>query len=338
MKSSSAIERNQGIDCLRCFLMYLIVVHHVSLYSQLGTYGLVVLAFLISVPAVDGFIGISGWYGIRFHWRKVWSIFGQIVYYAILNSMLAYLFFRIGWMSNYHIGIGNAWYGICYLALLFLSPFINAGVDGVIKTGNKLSVVGLLFIPFVIDYLSRCIGLGFSIGGFGSHTFVTMFYVYIFVRLYHVLEWNVRRSILSVVFIAYITLFSLLYLTNPTKTFMEVVTPWGWYNCPLVVVSSMFFIELFLRAHPPKWLERVCVFMVPSVFSVYLIHEVSSLGKEFLVGRMISSVVNSLGTVNGFGAVVCCLVLSLLVFILACMLDLGLRRMPLFLLKKVIGR
>ena len=71
--------------------------------------------------------------------------------------------------------------------------------------------------------------------------------------------------------------------------------------------------------------------------AIYLIHEVSSMGKEFLVGRMISFVMDSLGNVNGFTSVVCCLILSFLVFILAFILDLGLRRMPLSLVKKVIG-
>ena len=337
MEPGSTITRNRGIDCLRCFLMYLIVVHHVSLYSRLGTCSFVIIAFLFSVPAVDGFIGISGWYGIRFNWRKVWSISGQIIYYAILNSAFSYLFFRLGWIDNYRIGIGNAWYGICYLALLFMAPFINAGVENVIKMENRGMVIGLLFTPFVIDYLSRCIGLGFSIGGFGSHTLITMFYVYVFVRVYHMLQWNVRRLLLFGVFIIYVLVFSLLQSINPSGPFIEVVTPWGWYNCPLVVLSSMFFVELFLKISPARLLERLCVVMVPSVFSIYLIHEVSSMGKEFLVGRMISFVMDSLGNVNGFTSVVCCLILSFLVFILAFTLDLGLRRMPLSLIKKVIG-
>jgi len=337
-KVTATKAHNVGVDCLRCFLMYLIVVHHVSLYSVLGEYRFVALVFLISMMAVDGFIGISGWYGVRFGWRKVLSIGGQIIYYAILNSLLSIVLYNLGYLKCRHIGIGNAWYGICYLALIFMAPLINAGIDGLAKAEKKWWMFGLLFIPLIVDYFSRCIGLGFAVGGFGSHTFITFFYVYLFVRLYRVLKWNIRREFLLLAFVGYVGLFLVLHLMGGAKTLMDTVTPWGWYNCPLVILSSFLILGLFININVPRWASRICAFLVPSVFSIYLLHDVSSVGKEFLVGKMASVVVGLCGSLNALGSLVLCLFVSALIFMFAAVVDVVLRRLPLLLIRRVIVR
>ena len=88
----------------------------------------------------------------------------------------------------------------------------------------------------------------------------------------------------------------------------------------------------------PRWASRICAFLVPSVFSIYLLHDVSSVGKEFLVGKMISGVVGLFGSLNALGSLALCLFASALVFMIAAVVDVVLRRLPLLLIRRVIVR
>ena len=88
----------------------------------------------------------------------------------------------------------------------------------------------------------------------------------------------------------------------------------------------------------PRWVSRICAFLVPSVFSIYLLHDVSSVGKEFLVGKMVSVIVGVCGSFNAMGSLVLCLFVSALIFMFAAVVDVVLRRLPLLLIKRVIVR
>ena len=291
------------------------------------------------MPAVNGFVGISGLFGLKFSRRKVLSIAGQIVYYAILNSLLSILLCRLGVLDEWRISIGNAWYGVCYLALVFFSPLINAGIDGLANGTAKTRTAAavLCFVPFLVDYFSRCIGLGFTVGGFGSHTFITLLYVYLFARLWFAKVWNFNRHVLGFCYFVYLLVFLVWHLCKQESGVYRSVTQWEWYNCPLVVAGGVAFVEWFRRLQPGIWLKKASSAIVPSVFAIYLIHSVSSVGWHF-ASKLVVNTVDICGNKNMVSTWSLCLLTSALIFASSLIVDCVFRRWPLSLARNMISR
>ena len=112
-------RRNPGIDVFRCILIYAICAYHAffccghanGCESRLWTW------------AVPGFAFISGYYGVRFSWRKILKLWLA----AILCAVVPYGLGRLGCgrsMGYIELLYGN-WYLIAYTLLILLSPFIN---------------------------------------------------------------------------------------------------------------------------------------------------------------------------------------------------------------------
>lgn len=309
--------------------MYLVVVHHSISHSHFATSLPLLPIFLLSVPAVDGFLSISGWFGVKFSWRKCGVLSGQILYYAILGSAFSLVAARMGWIERPIFAVGNAWYGVAYLALMMVSPILNAGMDALLTTGRARASVVVVCVLFVVDYLSRAFGLGFSVNGFGSHTFATFLVVYC-------LSYLARRVYLpryekqvllggAVALVFYVALFAGFgYAARQPVSCVDVVSRLGFYNCPLVMAIAFSAVLLFSKLKVGNGVARVASFIAPSMFAVYLIHDASPIGKMLLL-RPIQSM-------DGSGAL---LLYSGCLFVACVAIDLTVRRLPLLIFNRL---
>lgn len=316
---------NDGISFFRCILMYLIVVHHTICHTSHANDIALFPAFLLTVPAVDGFLSISGLFGIKFSWRKCGVIAGQILFYAAVSSGFSIVAASFGWIEKPIIAVGNAWYGVAYLALMMVCPILNAGIQTLVDAGRARWMTLVLAVLLFGDFLSRAVGLGFSVAGFGSHTFATFFLVYCLMRLCVLsgMIWS-RRFMYSGVIAALIygcAFLSVRLLGHQTNC-VDVLGKWGFYNSPLVVMIAMAVVAFFSRIKVPRILSGLATFIGPSMFAVYLIHDASPLGK-LLVGFA-----GRFGTCGALGW-------SVVVFVTCVLLDLIMRRLPLNLLWKM---
>ena len=135
-------KRNASVELLRCFLMFLIVFHHCAYWGRWeGDGSQHVLIFLGSVACmwhVDAFVGISGWFGIKFTWKKFFSLWSQVVFYSALSA---------GWIA-YSGGsvlkglkafaVRGGWFGAAYFFLMLMSPILNEAVESLAAKGRKL--------------------------------------------------------------------------------------------------------------------------------------------------------------------------------------------------------
>ena len=62
--------RDGNIELLRCLLMFIVVLHHSAVFGPLIGARQAEVVFAMTVPAVDCFVAISGWFGIKFTWNK----------------------------------------------------------------------------------------------------------------------------------------------------------------------------------------------------------------------------------------------------------------------------
>lgn len=276
---------NGGIAVLRCMLMYLIVVHHTICHTSHANDSALFPVFLLTVPAVDCFLSISGLFGIKFSWRKCGVIVGQILFYAVVSSGFSIVASFFGWIEKPIIAVGNAWYGVAYLALMMICPVLDAGVKAVVEAGQAKRTAFVLAILLGGDYLSRAVGLGFSVSGFGSHTFATFCLVYCLMRLCVLsgMIWS-RKFMYSgvIAVLIYGCAFLLVRFCGYQTNCVDVLGMWGFYNCPLIVMAAMAAVAFFSRVKVPRILSGVATFMGPSMFAVYLIHDASPMGKKLI--------------------------------------------------------
>ena len=73
--------RNGNIEAYRCLLMLLIVQYHYAelLYPTSNAFWNILFTAFIFWH-VDGFVAISGWFGIRFTWNKFLKLWGMITF------------------------------------------------------------------------------------------------------------------------------------------------------------------------------------------------------------------------------------------------------------------
>lgn len=223
------------------------------------------------------------------------------------------------------ISTGNAWYVVAYIALVLMSPIINDGLAS-LRGRNALRLALQVSLALLtMDYLSRWFGLGFSVNGFGSHTFATFLLVYI-------VTWALRRSDATPMvglgsLILYIVVFSVVRYLKPGASCVDVVKVSGFYNCPLVVASGFALVALFSRIQVGAGVARFLRFISPSMLAVYLIHDASPIGKRLLIT----------GPGDHLNAVAA-IPWSIAVYFSAVLLDLIVRRFPLWLVEKSVER
>ena len=218
---------------------------------------------------------------------------------------------------------------MAYLALLLVVPILNAGIEALVVSGRWRLALGALVALLVGDYLSRAIGLGFSVSGFGSHTFATFLLVYCVVRMVRCAGIGMRRfeGLCVLAFVAFEAIFVMKRMAGADVDCVAVLGEWGVYNCPLVVAAAIGAVAFASRMQIPEWLARIAAFLGPSMFAVYLIHDASPVGKQLLLG----------GPMAHWNACFVFTLWSVCIFAIGILIDLFMRRAPLYIIKRLIS-
>ncbi len=121
--------RDGGIELFRCLLMATIVFHHCCVNGPFSKEIPTMLFFVLTIPAVDGFVAISGWYGIKFTLKRFFRLWGVVAFYTMFIYFLSLCMRRFGFPVKVEFNVTSEWFAGSYLALMFVAPFINAGVE-----------------------------------------------------------------------------------------------------------------------------------------------------------------------------------------------------------------
>lgn len=266
-------NRNVNLDVFRCLAMFAIVLCHVYQHDT----AIVAISperdFLFRNLirwAVDAFLCLSGWFGIKFTLKKFGKLWCLVAFYSVVSIVVGRF-----WMGvPTPIRVDGAWYANTYLCMLLAAPFLNAGIEGLVAKGVKaawLAWSGFAAMVF-INWVSRNCYFGILAWDVYSHTLVNMVFVYFTVRLFrltnmieHVKRWHL--AVTGVVFVS-----GCLVLGNSRTD----------YIAPYTIAMSLALFILFERFIVlPQGLCRLCVWMAPSMFGVYLLHGPTSFGKLF---------------------------------------------------------
>ncbi|MDE6859051.1 MAG: hypothetical protein K2J65_01405 [Duncaniella sp.] len=267
--------RNSSVEVFRIIATFLVLIVHFNgwfvggmpeKFAGFSVFNIgQTLIEAISCTCVNCFLVITGWYGLRFKWKHIWTIWSIIVWiyvpFYLIESFykadfsivgLAYKFFAIG-QESYYVQ--------CYLMLLFLSPILNAFIQ---KYGRKILPYTLSFwlIEFVLDWALKNKCLGFAYGYQLTH-FVFMYILGQTACLYKdEISKNLNYIKCLGIYIAGAIIISITYLILPADKAFAYTNPFN-----IIMSFALFFVFERMTFHNPliNWISS-------STLAVYILH------------------------------------------------------------------
>jgi len=258
-------ERNSAIELLRILLMFGICIIHVV---GKGAYSERWLANLLKI-CVPGFVFITGWFGVKFSWRKLVKLYAVGAYCCALVGTIAWALAQaesvgfVGLWSRWLTDMKWFWFLHSYAVLLMVVPILNIAVEnaidvrGTTRGGNLLLpffmvVFGWAFLSSVGHIKSYV----FDVEGFATHSPLSLAGVYVAARYFKLTGMENRFS----------SKLLLAVLMGCVPFAMIGLAP---YNSPIALIMGAALFLLFKRhVKVGGWVNVVA----PSMFSVYMLH------------------------------------------------------------------
>ena len=261
--------RQSNIEALRLLSMLMVLNLHSFWGYDHGRGVMQALDFFresTSICAVNVFLLISGYFGIKWKWKSFYNLVFQIFFYSfgvylVACGIGAIEFSISGLLSNVKALYASWGFIAGYVLLYFCSPLLNSFVDTV-ENRRLLLTIFVIFIAenFICrnsGYLNY--GLLYLIGRFLNKT-----------RAVDSLEIKARRyywiTTLLMFIIVYI-LFRFLHITNATA--MQGLFVGYSYAAPLVILQAIFLFLVFGRMHLSSKFINWCA---SSCLAIFLIH------------------------------------------------------------------
>ena len=192
-------KRESNFELLRIVLMLLIIVGHLLLNSEklgaIGTkeYYITNIMRSFTVFGVNGFILLSGYFGINLNYKKLIRLDIRILFYT-------WIFFVIGIVSGIHqiniikdillifpVITKRYWFITDYFVLCILSPFLNKFIQSL----DREELKKLLLISGIIFYLiaTFCFMINadqiVNDSGYGMINFIYLYFIGFYLKHYY---------------------------------------------------------------------------------------------------------------------------------------------------------
>ena len=226
-----------------------------------------------SICAVDSFILISGYFGIKWKFKSLFNLIFQMMFYSVGIYVVCVLFGIVSWsfhgfVIRFACLYRDSWgFAITYLLLYFCAPILNAFSE---KTSSKELLFSIVVFFIVINFISV-----------PRHAFFTYSLVYLIGRLLskeskssYKLKSNAGLSYwittIIIFLLVYFVLFRYVGINQPAVVLHWPVGLLAYdYAAPLVILQA---VSLFLIFSKLKFSSKFVNWCAVSCFSIYLIH------------------------------------------------------------------
>lgn len=277
-------ERDSNIELLRIVLMFMIVLFHlvihgcdfvkiyINSYDRTGKDHVFSIITSSTAIAVNCFVFISGYYGIKFKAKTLISFLVQGLFY----SVAAYLLLGVLMFDNKILSVSfiksifplsttgntNLWFFGAYIGLYVLSPLINKGTDSL----SKYQLGGLIIVLVYLEASHLFTGDNFFSGD--GYNLYTITVIYIIARFFKRFEISIQKPFaLYILITLLLSVFITFCLSVNRQSLAWRITI---YNCPLIIFGAISFFFVFKNL---KIKSKIINKIAPLVFGVYLIHE-----------------------------------------------------------------
>lgn len=287
-------KRDVSVDAFRCLLMFLIVLHHAACNGYWNnddttTWTLPLMFTLLIQWHVDGFLAVSGWFGVRFTLTRFFGLFGIILFWSVVRSVVVFL---VPSLSPCKFAVVSGWFGMTYLVFMFIAPLLNAAMDALAKADRKrMWLVWAVFNAGVVANWFPGVGIGAMGGGqFSILTFITVYVNVRFVRLANLDRYFWQKTFFAclALFLLGAALFSLPGVIRHAICNGGAVPQIAWVghttyhspHCMVMAVAVLLLFAKFVRIN--GWLAHVVGTVAPLMFGVYVIHSGMDIGWNLL--------------------------------------------------------
>lgn len=255
--------RDARLDFLRCMLMLgVCLLHSLNQYDvEHWRYG------SMWYWCVDGFVFISGWFGISFRLSKIVRLYSIALWCAVVVRIIG------GEEYGVLNTINSYWFLHAYLFMMLMAPIIDSAVEYVTAQGKI--VCAATFVPFLILVFGWSYLANFDLfkvmphtPGLGASTGLSLLGIYAIARICKKTNAFLLLRISNELLASLVVLLFLLGVLNCNL-----------YNSPSALLLTMLSFALVLRL--PVFSGRVWKVLAPSMFSVYLLHT-----NGFVFGRI----------------------------------------------------
>ncbi len=272
--AAQAKPRESGIELLRLVCMFYIILHHFIVHglglagydNGMGMTDSILNGFF--VIAVNCFILISGYFGIKPRWRGITRLYVMCAFYSVGLYLLAHwpdIYLR-GFAASFLAFTNSGWFIGNYIILYMLAPLLNRLIDNLNK---KEFITALLTLGVIVFYFGFARGMQFSAGGYNFFNFIFIYLIGRFMALFMSVEKTRKARI------AYCGIYAVSSVLIGLGAFY-IANRFFSYNDPLVILSSVAFFLLFRSLN---FSSRAVNYLAGSALAVYLIHE------NFFVGH-----------------------------------------------------
>ena len=219
-----------------------------------------------SICAVNVFLLISGYFGIKWKWKSFYNLVFQILFYSfgvyMVSCIIGVVDFSIDAFISNLKGLYASWGFITgYVLLYFCAPFLNAFID---KTENKQIFTTLIIIWFAENFICRGAvylnyGLLYIIGRFLAKA-----------QCVNKLPIKASRNYWLTTFFIFAIVYILFKFANikDAETMTKIIIGYS-YAAPLVILQAVFLFIAFARM---QFTNKFINWCASSCLAIFLIH------------------------------------------------------------------
>ena len=282
--------RDSNMELLRIVAMILVMVVHAN-FRALPVPGVVqvtahpasaMLQFLtegLSIIAVNVFVLLSGWYGIKPKMNRFVELLFQILFFTVVGVGLASVFAPSGlqpdfWKRFFMLGDGQYWFVKTYIGLYIFAPVLNAFVKHATK--REFSTFLIVFFVFQSIFGWMWEATTWFKAGYSLTSFMGLYLLARYIRLYPSRCWTMNRWADMTIYlvIALLLTVAMFYIKKNAGLGGMLY----YYNCPLVIISAVHFMLFFSKL---SFRSRIVNWVAISAFAVYLTHSSTFLWKLY---------------------------------------------------------
>lgn len=281
------ILRDSNIEILRLLAMMMVLIVHanglangfpsieeIKLAPMASTTRIMTQSF--SIVAVNVFVLISGWFGIRFSFKSFMNIVYQAAFYSMLAIVFCLIYDKdlITAKSLYTeiFGGDGYWFISAYLLLMLLSPVLNKYVETAPRETQKTVIISFLF------FQSLCLLDVFDNAhfhnGYSCISFIGLYLIARYVRLFNP---SFARNSMSRDLKIYLTacgamggailLSYILSVNSISSTIRGIMLS---YSNPICICAALYLLMAFTKIK--MGVNNTINWLAKSSFSIYLIH------------------------------------------------------------------
>ena len=302
-------KRETNMDLLRIVGMLMVITIHCLSYNlvynpQINIFNSLIIKFLdiLVIPANAIFILLSAYYSIdkKFNLKRILNLWGKTIFYSLLIFLLFKIFGQKtnDFQSLFPVISGQYWFIDAYLIMSFLSPILNIIINKLNKKQNTFLVIFGIVTLGVIRILVNPTGILMG----AMLPFIFLYIIGAYIKKYVEIRPKELYMTKYILIAVIITLLSIIIysvakrINNDVIIYLLTIIFNGIeeYNSLLGVLMSVYiFMRFRTITIKSKTFTKIISFIVPSIFSVYLIHENVNLKKVLWANLGIMNFANS---------------------------------------------